>query len=295
MRVLIVEDDEASRNYLKDTLESQGFETHVAENGWLGLEAYRRLNPYLVLSDIRIPKMDGLKLLEEIRKVSRKTIVVIITAFGCEEYAIKALRLRANNYLKKPIRHKELLPILRKFAAVIDSKTAMSKDAELTNNFKFSMEIGNDIQKVSNIANELTLKAGEALDENDKLDVHLGLLELLTNSIEHGNLKISPMDKAEALEKGPENLYALFRERMADTKLSKRKVTINFQIKDAYCEWVVSDEGDGFDWKSYMKQMEMGALQMEGKGLLICKYHFDYLEFLSQGNIVQAKKLKSLK
>lgn len=52
MKVLIVEDDAPSRSFMKDTLESQGFETHVTENGLSGLEVFKKSNPHLVLSDI---------------------------------------------------------------------------------------------------------------------------------------------------------------------------------------------------------------------------------------------------
>ena len=62
MKILIAEDDSASRLYLKDTLESHGYTTKVAENGLQALGIFKKWKPDLVLSDIQMPKMDGLKL-----------------------------------------------------------------------------------------------------------------------------------------------------------------------------------------------------------------------------------------
>lgn len=123
MKVLIVEDDPASRKYLLDTVVTEGHDTRASENGEIGLKVYNEFKPDLVLSDIQMPVMDGLKLLEAIREQSNDVIVVIITAFGTEEYAMKALRLGATNYMPKPVRHGELLPLLRKYNSVIENRT----------------------------------------------------------------------------------------------------------------------------------------------------------------------------
>jgi YesN/AraC family two-component response regulator len=188
MKVLIVEDDAPSRMFMKDTVESQGFETIVTENGLLGFEAFKQFSPDLILSDIRMPKMDGLQLLQEIRKIDRRVIMVMTTAYGCEEYAVKALRLKANNYLKKPLRHKELLPLLKKYAGIVDRRTNRKKPPEEEDNLKLTLQVSNNISEIPNTADKLIIATGDALDETDKQDACLSLVELLTNAVEHGNL-----------------------------------------------------------------------------------------------------------
>ena len=89
MKVLIVEDDAPLRVFMKDTVESQGFETFTAENGLQGLEKFKKVCPDLVFSDINMPKMNGLELLEEVRKINSNVIVVMVTAFDCEVYVVK--------------------------------------------------------------------------------------------------------------------------------------------------------------------------------------------------------------
>ena len=276
MKVLIVEDDAPSRGFMKDTVESQGFETHVAENGLTGLEAFKKINPHLVLSDIQMPEMDGLQLLEEIRKLSPSVIVVMATAFGCEEYAMKAMELKANNYLKKPVRHAELLPLLKKYASLINAKADSEKKPEIKKKTSFTIKLNSDVEKVPDMVDWLVKTAGNMLDDSGKLDAKIGLVELLTNAIEHGNLGSTEGEK-------PANNFML----------SSRKVSIEYKSSDSYCEWLITDEGDGFDWQSYLERLAIDPLGMEGKGLLCSQFHFSELEFNPSGNSVRARKNKS--
>lgn len=290
MKVLIVEDDPASRAFLKDTVESLGYETRVAEDGLIGLQAFKEFGPDLVLSDIKMPNMDGLELLREIRKLNSNTIIVMNTAFGCEEFAIKALRLRANNYLNKPIRHAELLPLLRKYALTVQKQTHL--DIAQKKEVDFSMTMENNIEAIPDVVDRLIQKTGNALSENDRLDVRLGLMELLTNAIEHGNLEITFEDCFEALNKGIEGLNKLHQKRLTNPALAKRRVTVKYKLCDTVCEWVIADEGKGFDWRKFLKQSQTGNFldNVEGKGIFISQFHFDKLEYTGNGNTVRATK-----
>jgi CheY-like chemotaxis protein len=269
MKVLIVEDDVPSRNFMKDTVEVHGFETHLAENGVRGLEVFKEINPHLVLSDIQMPEMDGLQLLEEIRRLNSNTIIVMVTAFGCEEYAMKAMELRANNYLKKPVRHAELLPLLKKYSSLIDKPTEPEKPPEIEIKSAFTIKLESDVKKVPSMVDWLVKTAGNQLDESGKLGVKLGLVELLNNAIEHGNLGDSD---------NPDSL------------IKSRKVLIVYKTTASFCEWTITDEGNGFDWKTYLEQLAADPLGMEGKGLLCCQFHFTELEFNSTGSSVTARK-----
>jgi YesN/AraC family two-component response regulator len=206
MKVLIVEDDAPSRGFMKDSVESQGHEVHVAENGLIGLDIFKTINPHLVLSDINMPEMNGLQLLEEIRKLSPNAIVVMVTAFGCEEYAIKAMELRANNYIKKPVLHDELLPLLKKYASLIDKPDASEPQPTVNKKTSFKIKLDSDVNKVPDMVDWLVKAAGNVLDESGVLDVKIGLIELLINAINHGNLGSSDGGKPVNV-KGRVNLY----------------------------------------------------------------------------------------
>lgn len=274
MKVLIVEDDAPSRSFMKDTIESQGLEVHIAENGEEGLATFKKINPQLVLSDINMPKMDGLELLSEIRKISPRAIVVMVTAFGCEEYAMKALELKANNYLKKPVRHAELLPLLKKYESLTKEKPENKPQPSQTKKPTFSIKMDSVLEEVPDMVDWLIKSTGNYLDESGQLDAKIGLVELLNNAIAHGNWGSETNGDANQI-------------------LNRaRQVRVEYKTSETYCEWTISDEGKGFDWESYMERLDADPLGQTGKGILCCKFHFSELLYNSPGNSVTARKNK---
>ena len=287
MRVLIVEDDPASRELMEDMVKMEGHDLRTAEDGYQALSLFKEFKPDLVFSDIQMPKMDGLELLERIRDISPETIVVMMTAFGCEEYALKALRLRANNYLQKPIRHDDIFPLLEKYSALVEAADSLGQGTTGEDQQqKFIFE--NDISKISDFVNLLVQGVAKDFVGRDYLDVKIGLYELLANAIEHGNLEISKEDKFNTL-----NLEELYEKRRSDPQFAGRKIVVELTRDDVACEWLITDEGKGFDYENVLKNIgPMG--NVKAKGIFIAQFHFDQLEFLGKGHQVRARKLKTV-
>jgi DNA-binding NtrC family response regulator len=113
-RVLVVDDEQIIRESLSFILQKEGYEVEDAPNGQ---EAYRKVSenpPDIVITDIEMPGMKGVDLLEKISQVSPQTFVIIITAYGSIETAIKALRMGAYDYILKPLDFDELVLRLRR-------------------------------------------------------------------------------------------------------------------------------------------------------------------------------------
>ncbi|MBP9866014.1 MAG: sigma-54-dependent Fis family transcriptional regulator [Candidatus Omnitrophica bacterium] len=106
--LLLIDDDKNTREGLRTYLEGLGFDVIVAENGEKGLEAYIQEKPDLVLSDIRMPGMDGTVLLDKIKAIDPQAKVVLLTAYGSVEDAVKAMKNGAFYYLTKPVNLEEL-------------------------------------------------------------------------------------------------------------------------------------------------------------------------------------------
>ena len=292
MKILIVEDDRASQTYLNDTIEAEGHEVNTAENGQAGLIVFDQFKPDLILSDIRMPVMDGLEMLEEIRHQHKDTIIVMITAYGSEEFAIKSLRLGANNYLKKPVRHSDLLPLIRKYNEIIENRTTGHEIHGMVVRKEFTMTFDNNLERLPKIVDHLVLETRDLFEEDERMGIHLGLTELLMNAVEHGNLGITYDDKSHAMES--ETLYDLYEERQSDPVLAKRKVTVEFAQNATRCEWMISDEGKGFDWQSLKNPLEnVNVLETHGRGIFITRFQFDELEHIGKGNVVRIKKVIS--
>jgi len=115
MKTILVVDDEP--NYLivlSEILRDEGFEVFTAEGGKKGLTIIQEADLDLVISDMKMPGMDGIQLLENIKKINRQLPVILITAYAEVEKAVEAMRLGAFNYIAKPFSNEALLASVNK-------------------------------------------------------------------------------------------------------------------------------------------------------------------------------------
>jgi DNA-binding response OmpR family regulator len=110
--ILIAEDNENNLELLKVRIESGNFRVFTAKNGIDALELFYQYEPDVVLLDIQLPGLNGVRVLEKIRKVNKTSTIIIITAFGSEEIAVETLKKGANDYLTKPIEHRQIVSII---------------------------------------------------------------------------------------------------------------------------------------------------------------------------------------
>lgn len=101
-RILLAEDDEIMRISIYDRLKKYGWEVDEAENGLEAIKLFEQHHYHLVISDIRMPALDGLNLLHKIRAQSPEADVIIMTAYGSVDDAIECLRQGAADYILKP-------------------------------------------------------------------------------------------------------------------------------------------------------------------------------------------------
>jgi len=107
--ILIVEDDASFRRILEYQLTEAGYNTTVAEDGEKALELFSKHRYRVVVTDLNLPELSGEEVLKQIKQQSPDTPVIILTAFGCSESAVAAMRLGAFRYLTKPVNRDELL------------------------------------------------------------------------------------------------------------------------------------------------------------------------------------------
>ena len=110
--LLVVEDDAANREYLIEALADEGYRVEAAAHGRAGLERVKQSGIDLVVSDVRMPDLDGLDMLREIKATEPAPHVVIITAFGTIEQATRAIKLGAYDYITKPFEMDDLLHLI---------------------------------------------------------------------------------------------------------------------------------------------------------------------------------------
>ena len=107
-RILVAEDEDIAREYLCHMLRDKGYEVFEAATGQAALEALDEREYFLVLSDIRMPGVDGMRLLEHIKGTSPDTEVILVTGYASVEDAVAAMKAGAYQYVAKPLRLEQI-------------------------------------------------------------------------------------------------------------------------------------------------------------------------------------------
>ena len=167
-KILIVDDDANLRMLLRDRLEANAYLVIEAEDGASGIEVAQTENPDLVLLDIQMPNMDGIKVLGQLRKKNPDMLVVMMTAFGSIERAVEALKLGAIDFLPKPCKPDHILFVLEKALAQKELKEQnVYLRSEIRNQYR--MIVGNSLEmtKVAEIADQVARSKTTVLIEGE--------------------------------------------------------------------------------------------------------------------------------
>jgi len=112
-RVLIVEDEENERTGLAELVQAWGYETETAADGVEGMQTLEAWNPGIVITDLRMPRMDGMQLLEHISAQPQPVAVILLTAQGSVDAAVSAMKRGAFDFIEKPVNPTRLRNILQ--------------------------------------------------------------------------------------------------------------------------------------------------------------------------------------
>lgn len=102
-KILVVDDDQSIRDTLSNYLKRQEYDVHSAENGVEALEKINKNNPDLIITDVRMPEMDGLELLSKVKEIDSHIQVIMISAFDDMQSTVKAMQSGAYDYIEKPL------------------------------------------------------------------------------------------------------------------------------------------------------------------------------------------------
>jgi len=112
--VLVIDDEESIRFFLEKTLGRSGYDVAAAASGEEGLESFRARRPDLVITDLKMPGLDGIDVLERVKALAPETPVVMITGFGTIENAVEAMKRGAQDYLTKPFDSRTIRSVVQR-------------------------------------------------------------------------------------------------------------------------------------------------------------------------------------
>ncbi len=137
IKVLYVEDDDVARENAIEYLENFFEQIYEASDAIVALQLYEKYKPDIIITDIQMPKLNGLEFVKRIRQKDKKTQIIIITAFTDKDYLLSAIELGLVKYLVKPVREKEFEEAL--FLCVDSLENNQSNIIQLDSNTTFDI------------------------------------------------------------------------------------------------------------------------------------------------------------
>lgn len=291
--VLIVDDSAVDRRLAAGCLREAELELLFAEDGRDALEQIRESPPDLVVTDLVMPEIDGLALVETIRTEHRNIPVVLMTAHGNEEIAVAALQKGAASYVPKKNLVRDLEETIR---TVISVSTVERNEARVLDslvNVELIFELDNSVSALRPLISHMQtqMRRLDLFEESDIVRISTALQEALVNAIEHGNLELDS-----ALREGLGNEYGeLAAKRRSERPYSERKVHLTASFSRDEATWTIRDEGRGFDPEGIPDPTDSSNLQrVSGRGLLLIRTFMDAVEFNSQANEICMSKRRAV-
>jgi len=148
-RILIVDDEPLTRQSLYEILKFEGYDVVTANDGLEALETIKKISPQIAIVDLKMPRLDGLGLLKEIKANSIKTEIILITGYGSIETAVEAMKQGAFDYISKPIVDSEIKVVIQKILnqqRLLEENRLLKERLAASNRQSFHGIIGGDPQ-----------------------------------------------------------------------------------------------------------------------------------------------------
>jgi DNA-binding response OmpR family regulator len=284
-RLLLVEDDPFVGKLMDSILVNAGYETHLLDRGELAWDALQGdLGFDLILLDRRLPDMDGLELLKRIKQDSRFDDIPVImeTGMGEVENIREGLSQGAYYYLTKPVNARLLLAVVSaalnmagKFRKLSDSLYDVGETFDFLQSARFVCRTPQDARHLAYGLAKLFAQPQRAAT---------GLIELLVNAIEHGNLELGAADKARLMME--DQWHDEIARRLDQSPYAERRVLVEVSRDDDALTLRIADEGKGFDWKNYLHIAPERALDPHGRGIALTRLlSFNSLHYEDGGRV----------
>ena len=139
-KILVIEDEKSMREVLGILLEGEGYDVTAAADSVDGMSLLNRDIFDMVITDIKMPKINGFEILKKVREISPDTLVIMITAFGTTESAIEAMQMGAYDYIHKPFKVDEIRLVVKK---ALEKRKLREEVSILREKIKTTYELGN--------------------------------------------------------------------------------------------------------------------------------------------------------
>lgn len=286
--LLVVDDNKINQDLISKSLRGCDYVLDLANNGeeaWAKLKAAPDRYD-AVLLDRMMPGIDGMEVLRRIKQDEKLKLLPVIlqTAATFPEQIAEGLSAGAFYYLTKPydfgVMRAVVATALRDRAARINEENdayCMQMALQQLNEAFFTFNTVGEARKIATLMSS-ACPSREA--------VHMGLMELMLNAVEHGNLGISYEEKSQLI--ADNNLQAEVERRCTLPEYAGKLASISFKRLSGQLLFTIKDEGKGFDWEPYLEMDMNRMMDNHGRGIAMSRLaSFSTLEYRGIGNCVE--------
>jgi CheY-like chemotaxis protein len=288
-KVLVVDDSVVDRRIVGGLLAKDPFlQLDFAEDGQQALERIRTVMPNLVLTDLRMPNLDGLQLVRAAAQEFPLLPVILITAHGSGAMAIEALEAGAAGYVPKTQLADRLLDTVQRTLGKTDTHRNFERLVQYQERAELSFAVENRpslIDPLSALIQQNTAVL-HVFDAHTRMQLVAAFEQAFLNAVYHGNLEITYDDLVRERQRASEEGYVpLLQQRRTQPPYCERRVFVEVDVSRDQARLVVRDEGAGFDVSAIPDPTNPEELVREGgHGLLLMQAFTDELRFNDIGN-----------
>jgi CheY-like chemotaxis protein/anti-sigma regulatory factor (Ser/Thr protein kinase) len=288
--ILVVEDSRTQAQEIQLLLEEEGFTVQLASQGREALAVLRQGLPDVVLTDLDMPEMNGLQLVEAVRRDYPAVPVILMTALGSEEIAVEALQKGAASYVPKRNLAQDIVETLDRVISVAQAGRNQQRVWEGLTQSDLHFVLDNDPSLAPPLIGFLEEHAARLLacDRNELMRLGVALHEALLNAIQHGNLELSSDLRQEGDEKAFRDLAGVRRQQ---SPYRDRRVRVHAQTSKSEALYIIEDEGPGFNVASLPDPSDPANVgRIGGRGLTLIRTFMDEVRHNEQGNRITLRK-----
>jgi CheY-like chemotaxis protein/anti-sigma regulatory factor (Ser/Thr protein kinase) len=298
--VLVVDDSAVDRLMAGRLLEKNSdLKVSYANDGSEALALFSTAQPDIVVTDLQMPVMNGLALVETIRDKHPLVPVILMTAHGSEEVAVQALLSGAASYVPKSELPKHLLDTVQNVLAAARSTQQHQRLMQCLQRRDLNYVLDNDSSLIPPLVDQVqqVLSGMGLVDDAARIQTAIALEEAILNALYHGNLELSDEEleelRASLLQPDVANSVT---QRWQQPPYRDRKIYVNASISRDEARFTVRDEGPGFDPSTLPDPTDPAALTREsGRGLVLMKMFMDDVIRNQAGNEVVLVKRRVAK
>ena len=281
--VLVVDDSSLDRRVATRILEEIGLDVVAAADGKQACEHLKQAQPDLIVTDMQMPEMDGLQLVQYVTDMHPTVPIILMTAFGSEELAVKALQVGAASYVPKQNLARDLVGTVKNVLAVARARHATRAMLGSMTRLESDYVLSNTLEGLEALIGYVKeqLRYMYLFGEHDILRIGTSLYEAIVNAIEHGNLELNTQHR----ELSSTEYRRLFELRGLTSPYRTRHVYFTSKFTRSSATFVVRDQGQGFDPTKLPDPTDPENVgRVNGRGLFLIRTFMDEVLFNEVGN-----------